>query len=57
MLNGRQALLLLNSVCCLGFRVPDSISEVGEPYEEEGDYITAEEYEQLVGGHAGRVRV
>jgi hypothetical protein len=41
------------AACCFGFRLPDSVSDVGEPYEQGGDYVAAEEYEKLCGGHDG----
>ena len=38
--------------CC-----SSSLREVGEPYQEAGDYVSAEEYAQLCGCHAQSVTV
>lgn len=51
-MQSRDALFML-AACCFGFRLPDSVSDVGEPYEQGGDYVAAEEYEKLCGGHDG----
>ena len=41
----------LLSLCCLTPRFMVSLREVGEPYDEERQYITAEEYCEVNGGH------
>lgn len=45
--------MVLLFACCFGFRFPDTIRDVGEPYEQGADYVTAEEYEELCGCHDG----
>ena len=41
----------LYSLLCLSFGFSRSLRDVGEPYEDESYYVTAEEYEQLVRAH------
>jgi hypothetical protein len=44
-------LVWLYSLICLSFGSTLFLGDGSEPYEEEGYYITAEEYHQLTRGH------